>query len=120
MFDGEDMMDNERSAAGTGNASILGCLIPTFWMLGGNGILAICAVAIAAGERATSNAADLCYWLTVGCLLAARYADIRYLGGRTSEGAPASMAHWRRYAVVLVVVSIVLWIVAHSVPDLGL
>jgi len=63
---------------------------------------------------------DVLYWFTVGCLLAARYVDIRSLGGRTADGAPATMGHWRRYAVVLVVVSAVLWIVVHLIPDLGL
>jgi hypothetical protein len=112
-------MENQRREDGVCDASILGCLIPTFWMLVGNGILALCAVAIAAGT-AVFGATDLLYWLTVVCLLGARYADIRYLGGKTADGEPATMAHWRRYAVILGAVSVAIWIVAHLVPDLGL
>ena len=112
-------METERIENGASNTSVLGCLIPTFWMLVGNGILALCAVAIAA-RSASFSAADLFYWLTVGGLLAARYVDIRYLNGRTAEGKPATPAHWRRYAVILIAVSAVAWIVAHAIPDLGL
>lgn len=119
VLDREDITVTDRRVEVTDNTSLLGCLIPTFWMLVGNGILALCAVSIAAGS-ALFSAADLLYWLTVGSLLAARYVDIRYFNGRTAEGKPATPAHWRRYAVVLVAVAAVVWIVAHAVPDLGL
>ncbi len=113
-------MENDRSEERPAETtSLLGCLIPTFWMLLGNGLLALCALAIAAGTTPFS-AADVLYWLTVVCLLAARYVDIRYLKGRTAEGAPATMAHWRRYAMVLSAVSAVVWIGAHLTPDFGL
>jgi len=119
VLDREDIKGIERREEVTDNTSLLGCLIPTFWMLVGNGILALCAVAIAAGSS-LFGAADLFYWLTVGGLLAARYVDIRYLNGRTAEGKPATPAHWRRYAVILIAVAAAAWIVAHAMPDLGL
>ena len=34
-------MENEQSQESSANASIAGCLIPAFWMLGGNGIIAV-------------------------------------------------------------------------------
>ncbi len=55
-----------------------------------------------------------------GCLVAVRYADIRYLGGRTAEGVPATMAHWRRYVLVLMVASTAVWLTAHIIPGFGL
>lgn len=113
-------MENDRSEDRPAETtSLLGCLIPTFWMLLGNGLLALCAVAIAAGTTPFSSA-DIFYWLTVVCLLAARYVDIRYLEGRTAEGTPATMAHWRRYTLILIAVSVAVWIGAHLTPDLGL
>ena len=113
-------MQDERTEDHTANGSIVGCLIPAYWILVGNGILALCAVAIVGKGTALFSIADVFYWLAVGSLLAARYADIRYLTGHTAEGALATMAHWRRYAVILVAVSTVLWIVVHLIPDLGL
>lgn len=111
------MVENDRSEDRPANTSLLGCLIPVFWMLVGNGLLAFCALVIAANQTSFLSAADALYWITVGCLLAARYTDVRYLGGRTSEGTPATMADWRRYAIVLAAASIVVWIVAHLMPD---
>ncbi len=113
-------METDHSERRPAASSLLGCLIPVFWMLIGNGILAICALVIAANQSSILNSADALYWITVGCLLVARFVDIRYLGGRTSEGNSATMAHWRRYAVILVVMSAVLWILVHLMPDLGL
>lgn len=112
-------MQDEQKEDGPANASVLGCLIPAFWMLVGNGVLAVCALAIAAGET-SFGVADACYWITVACLLAARYADIRYFSGKTSEGKPATMAHYRRYSVVLCAVSGVVWGAVHLIPGIGL
>ncbi len=110
-------MDDERpDETPTENVSLLGCLLPTFWMLVGNGILAVCAVSIAAETRAFS-AADVVYWITVGCLLSARYADISYYNGRTSQGTPATMSHWRRYAAILVGAATALWVIVHLIPS---
>ncbi len=95
-------MENNGPDPGPTNASLLGCLIPMFWMLVGNGILALCAVAIVGGETDLFGVADVFYWLTVGSLVTARYVDIRYLSGRTAEGKPATMAHWRRYSIILI------------------
>ena len=92
-----------------------GCFFRLFWMLVGNAILAICALFIAQNYSGFLTAADAVYWITVGCLLAARYVDIRYLYGLTAEGGPASMAHWRRYAMLVLVASTGLWLVVHVV-----
>jgi uncharacterized membrane protein len=110
-------MEDDRPEEHPAETSLLGCLIPTFWMLIGNGILALSALAIAAGET-LFGVADVFYWATVGCLLAARYADIRYFAGKTSEGKSATMAHYRRYSIILCVVSGVVWIVVHLIPRL--
>ncbi len=112
-------MENEQTPESAANTSIVGCLVPVFWMLAGNGILAVCAVAIASKGIGIFSLLDVFYWLTVGCLVAARYADIRYLGGRTTDGTSATMAHWRRYALILVVAVTVVWITAHLIPGIG-
>ena len=112
-------MEDHPEEDASETTSLLGCLIPAFWMLVGNGLLALCALAIASGSAAFS-VADLFYWVTVACLLGARYADIRYFGGRTSEGKPATMAHYWRYCFILCGVSAVVWIVVHLIPGVGI
>jgi len=104
----------------TGNTPLRGaaCCV-FFWMLAGNAILAISAFLIAQHHSSFLTAADGFYWTTVACLLLARYVDIRYLVGLTADGEPATMAHWRRYAVILVVVAIALWVAVHAVGFLG-
>lgn len=112
-------MENEQSQESSANVSIAGCLIPAFWMLGGNGIIAVCAVSIASQSTATIGIVDAFYWLTAACLIGARYIDIRYLNGRTAEGTSATMAHWQRYALIVLVASTVVWITAHLIPGIG-
>ena len=92
-----------------------GCFLRLFWMMIGNLILLSCALAIAQNQSGLFSVADAFYWASVGCLLAARYVDIRYLKGLTADGDPASMAHWRRYAVLVLIASTCLWLVVHAV-----
>ena len=94
--------------------SASGCLLRVFWMLIGNLILLFCALGIFQNRSGFLGVADAFYWAAVGSLLAARYVDIRYLQGRTAEGNPASLAHWRRYAVLVCAASTTLWLLVHA------
>ena len=91
-----------------------GCLLRLFWMMIGNVALAASAFGVAEDSALALGSADAIYWAVVGLLLAARYGDIRYFHGRTTDGSPATMAHWRRYAAVLVAVSTAIWLLAHT------
>jgi hypothetical protein len=95
-----------------------GCLLRLFWMMLGNLALLAAAYGIVENSAASFGLADVFYWAIVGALLWARYADIRYMNGRTAEGQPATMAHCQRYAVILVAVSTGLWIIAHVLARL--
>ena len=95
-----------------------GCFLRLFWMLIGNLILLFCAYSITQNRSSFFSVADAFYWAAVGCLLAVRYADIRYLKGLTADGDPASMAHWRRYAGLVLIASTCLWLVVHAVAVL--
>jgi hypothetical protein len=81
-------------------------------MLLGNFALAIAAVAIAQRpEGALVSAADVVYWLAVAGMVAARYADIRFFGGKTSDGRPATMSDWGRYTLIVAVAAAAVWAV---------
>jgi hypothetical protein len=57
---------------------------------------------------------DAAYVAVIAGMLFLRYVDIRYLNGRTASGQAATMAHWRRYAVILTVIAAALWALAHA------
>lgn len=92
-----------------------GCLLRLFWMIIGNALLLFCLLAILERHLRVLGIADAIFWITVGCLLVVRYADIRYFHGVTADGGPSSMAHWRRYAMFLCGISLVLWLAVHAV-----
>jgi hypothetical protein len=45
-------------------------------------------------------------------LIEARYVDIARFNGQTTEGKLTPIAHWRRYAVLMLVISAGLWALA--------
>lgn len=103
----------------TGSSSGGGCAARFFWMGAGNAMLAFLLVFIAQQRSFQIGVLDLAYLLTVAILIAVRYVDIRYLGGRTTEGEPATLALWRRWAVAAIAVCVALWGAAHALGHLG-
>jgi len=93
----------------------LSLLVRLFWMAVGNFILFFMVCGIVAGENKGLGLKDAVYAIVVVLLVLARYIDIRYLGGYTAQGAPASMAHWYRYVAGLITCGGVIWGLAHMV-----
>ena len=88
--------------------SVLGLFLRLYWMLGGNAILAI-----AAAYPLSHTETPVLLTLTVCCLIsismiAARYVDIRACDGQTVDGDLADFGHWKRYAMILLPVSVLL------------
>ena len=88
--------------------SVLGLFLRLYWMLGGNAILAI-----AAAYPLAHTKTPVWLSLTVCCLIsisiiAARYIDIRDCGGQTVDGDPADLRHLKRYAMIMLPVSVLL------------
>lgn len=82
------------------------------WMLGGNVALFLLAFSIM--KRRAFSVLDGFFWLTVAVLLVVRYIDIVKLHGTTGDGEPASIRHWVRYAVGILLASAALWGLSHS------
>jgi len=93
---------------------ILAILARPFWMFLGNFVLMICAANILIGESRSTRASDIILWCTVSAMIIVRFLDIKFLDGQTAAGKPASIKHWLRYAVMLVVISAVIWAAAHA------
>jgi hypothetical protein len=104
-----------NSSEGTG---LGGLFLRLFWMGGGNfGLLAL-AILITQKRILPYRLTDLLFWVIVILLIVARYVDIAYFEGATSYGEPATMKHWRRYAIGLGLISLVVWAVAHGIDYL--
>lgn len=88
--------------------SLVGCLPRIVWM--GVGNIGLVVAVLAVYESTTGwTIADLLFWGVVGVLIGTRYVDIVRYQGLTADGQPATMAHFRRYAIVLLATAVALW-----------
>jgi hypothetical protein len=94
-------------------SGILAILARPFWMFFGNFILLISVANIFAGEIKTPYVSDFVFWGVVVALIIVRFLDIKFLNGQTAAGKPATIKHWRNYAILLVVISAAVWAAAH-------
>jgi hypothetical protein len=95
--------------------SIFSLFVRFFWMLLGNAILLISTIFILQGENWAFHTADVIFWVTIAVLILARYLDIKFYAGLTAMGEPASMVNWQKYAILLLICSTVIWILAHII-----
>ncbi|HUT57106.1 MAG TPA: hypothetical protein VNA25_04430 [Phycisphaerae bacterium] len=91
-----------------------GCLVRLGWMVLGNVVLLFALLGIVQRQGLFSYV-DAVFWAVVGACLLLRYVDIRYLGGLTVTAQPATLAHWYRYALVLVSLAAVAWGATHAI-----
>jgi hypothetical protein len=93
----------------------LSIIMRLFWMFFGNMILFISVILIFQHEGGGFHTADVVFWITVAALVFVRYLDIKLCNGLTVMGLPASMAHWIKYAAILLISSAAVWCLAHAV-----
>ncbi len=107
------MTNLQRQEEQKPQAELKGCM-PLFlrltWMALGNAALFLCAALVAKGTA--PPAMDIIFFMVALGLIVVRYMDITRFKGQTSEGKPATIVHWRRYAVLLAVISIGVWVLA--------
>jgi hypothetical protein len=80
----------------------------------GFGNIALLMAALSIYKSAGWSIADLAFWLTAGLLVGARYIDIARYHGTTAHGEPATTAHFKRYALTLLVACGAIWAVARA------
>jgi hypothetical protein len=83
-----------------------------FWLVFGNAALLFLAIYIARAEKFSLY--DFAFWGVAASLVVVRLIDITLLGGRTAEGESATLSHWRRYVVIVLISSLLLWILAYQ------
>ena len=100
--------------------SLLGCLVRITWMGGGLAVIFLSAVRIAEKRPLFGVSADIALWLAALAAIAVRFVDVRFLAGQTAAGQPATLAHWRRYALVLVATAAAVWAAARLLARTGI
>lgn len=97
-----------------------GCLsivVRLTWIFGAS-LLVFGAIFIMQGKD--SGPASVLYWLIALGLILARYVDIKYFKGETSDNKPATLKHWRRYSVILLIAAGILYLLAKILGPLNL
>ena len=92
-------------------------LLRLVWLLFGNLVLIACAGLVAKGTAPVAT--DLAYASVAVGLILVRYVDIALFKGHTSDGKPATLSDWRRYAALMAVVSAGVWGLARLVASRG-
>ena len=92
----------------------LGCLVRFAWLIVGHGAILLSLVWAFQSQRTGFAVADVVLWGAVVACIALRYLDVSRLNGLTATGRPASIADWRRYALILITAALVLWGAAHG------
>jgi hypothetical protein len=96
-------------------SSSLGVIARLWWMAAGNFPLVLSIVFIAQNGGRFFQAADWVFWFALASLVLVRYVDIKFLGGCTGAGEPASVSHWIRYSAIVTACSVAVWVLAHTV-----
>lgn len=92
-----------------------GCLLRLFWMLVANAIIYGSLAMIAMNGEPFPSTLDAVVWITAAMSLVARRVDITRMNGHTAGGEPATLAHWRKYAAAVIVVTALASLVAHAI-----
>jgi hypothetical protein len=99
------------------NQPPLGCLLRLFWMMIGNGVLFLVGVQLIQSDQHLSGL-DAAFWLILLLTVGARFIDIRYFAGTDGFGVPSTLSDWRRYAIKMVSLAGIVWLVMHLVIEL--
>jgi len=105
----------KNAAASSPPLGASGCLVRLGWMLLGNAILAFSTIGILRHTESFLSVADAFYAGAIVAMIGLRYVDIRWLNGQTAAAEPATIAHWRRYALILGSAGFAGWGLAHTI-----
>ncbi len=108
--------EQDKPISQQANAGCLSLIVRLTWMVVGNGLLFFTAIFIA--QQRAGVILDILFWGAVAGLVLTRYIDITIFHGQTAENEPATLHHWRRYALLLIVVAAGIWVVAHGAARL--
>ena len=102
----------------TKTTGCLKALVRISWLLVGNGVLFFLAFAMVVHKNRIAY--DLAYWIVVVTLIGIRLLDIKKFAGETANFEPATMAHWRKYAIQVIIIALFGYILAKGLSYLNL
>jgi hypothetical protein len=89
----------------------LGTTLRIYWTLISNVAIGILAIGIS-HRHSGINSLDVFYLITVVLLIAVRYCDIKYFTGSSDKR--ETMADWRKYVLLLLLITGGMWLAAHA------
>lgn len=92
-------------------------LLRLFWALVGHAIIYMSLAGIAVHKAEFPAPLDAAVWITVAAMLVARRLDIVRYGGQTLYGEPATLGHFRRFALLLVTVTAAASVMVHALAS---
>lgn len=92
-----------------------GCLLRMVWTIAGNAAIYLALATIANTRPQLPSGLDAVVVVAWLVMLATRWFDITRFGGRTIRDEPATIADWRRYALMLTVITGAAWALAHLI-----
>jgi len=95
-----------------------GCLLRLYWIFAGPALLVIAFAVLLQKHQEFPSFLDVGCLLAVTALVLVRYIDICYFKGDTGEGNPATMNHWRKYSIALVIGSLSVWLIIRILAPL--
>jgi hypothetical protein len=114
------MASQQRQVVQEPRTEPTGCLpglLRFIWMAVGNMALIASAMLVAKGTAPVVM--DIVFLAVTIGLIVVRYVDITRFKGETSEGQPATLVDWRRYAILLAILSTTLWALARFAASRG-
>lgn len=108
---------NSNSQAAQEPMGCLPALARIFWLALGN-ILLFAGAALVAQDSAPVIA-DVGFFAVALSMIGVRYVDIVVFEGTTKNDEPATLAHWRRYALLVALVATGVWGLARVVAWQG-
>ncbi|GEM_PF-5189742 len=91
------------------HGSPVGCLVRLAWLLLGPAALFFTAARVADGRGPHRLDADLAFFAVAAAMVALRYLDVTRLDGQRANGQRATRQDFRRYALLVTVVAVLVW-----------
>lgn len=102
------------SEAMSSTPAVLGRLT---WMIVGPFALAILGIGITERRDGWFSPVDLLYLIVLGGMVLGRWTEFRYSQARSATGEPTTVAHLRRYTLVLGILGFSIWVAANLVGN---
>ncbi len=105
----------EKPSEGITSISVI--LARIMWTLLGPAGMGLAALIIVNRGNGWLTPLDAFYGVVVSLMLAGRYVELRSGQGITVTGEPATIRHFKRYAVVLVLTAALVWALANLIGN---